>query len=96
MPAAGHSNPEIAARLYISNETVKTHVSSLLSKIDARTAPRPSSPPTSPDSCNLVHHDRWRPPVIHWMRTGTDCKNPTVRAAWISVSNLAGNPERTR
>ncbi|MCK9903648.1 DNA-binding response regulator [Parafrankia colletiae] len=36
MLAAGHSNPEIAARLYISNETVKTHVSSILAKIDAR------------------------------------------------------------
>ena len=36
MLAAGHSNPEIAARLYISNETVKTHVSSILTKIDAR------------------------------------------------------------
>ncbi|MEX5632727.1 response regulator transcription factor [Parafrankia sp. FMc2] len=36
MLAAGHSNPEIAARLHISNETVKTHVSSILAKIDAR------------------------------------------------------------
>lgn len=34
--AAGHSNPEIAAVLVISNETVKTHVSSILSKLEAR------------------------------------------------------------
>jgi DNA-binding NarL/FixJ family response regulator len=34
--AAGHSNPEIAAGLYISNETVKTHVSSILAKLEAR------------------------------------------------------------
>ncbi|OHV42462.1 response regulator transcription factor [Pseudofrankia sp. BMG5.36] len=34
--AAGHSNPEIAARLYIANETVKTHVSSILAKLAAR------------------------------------------------------------
>lgn len=36
MLAAGHSNLEIAARLYISNETVKTHVSSILTKLQAR------------------------------------------------------------
>ncbi|OHV31513.1 MULTISPECIES: response regulator transcription factor [Pseudofrankia] len=36
MLAAGHSNPEIAARLYIANETVKTHVSSILTKLAAR------------------------------------------------------------
>lgn len=34
--AAGHSNAEIATHLYVSIETVKTHVSRILSKLDAR------------------------------------------------------------
>ena len=34
--AAGRSNAEIAAELYVSNETVKTHVSRILAKLDAR------------------------------------------------------------
>lgn len=33
--AAGHSNQEIAERLHLSLHTVKTHVSRLLSKLDA-------------------------------------------------------------
>jgi DNA-binding NarL/FixJ family response regulator len=34
--AAGRSNPEIAAALYLSVATVKTHVSRLLDKLDCR------------------------------------------------------------
>ena len=34
--AKGHSNTEIAAALYVSHATVKTHVSRLLMKLDAR------------------------------------------------------------
>ena len=34
--AAGHSNKEIAVRLHVSPSTVKTHVASLLDKLDAR------------------------------------------------------------
>ena len=34
--AAGHSNKEIAARLYVSPNTVKTHVANLFAKLDAR------------------------------------------------------------
>lgn len=34
--AAGKSNPEIAAALYLSVATVKTHVSRLLEKLDCR------------------------------------------------------------
>ena len=34
--AAGHSNKEIAARLKISPETVKTHAARLLEKLDAK------------------------------------------------------------
>jgi DNA-binding NarL/FixJ family response regulator len=34
--AKGHSNSEIAATLFVSHATVKTHVSRLLMKLDAR------------------------------------------------------------
>ncbi|WP_445183298.1 response regulator [Pseudonocardia sp. Cha107L01] len=34
--AAGHSNTEIGARLYVGDETVKTHVSRILAKLDLR------------------------------------------------------------
>ena len=34
--AAGRSNAEIGAELFVSSETVKTHVSRILAKLDAR------------------------------------------------------------
>ena len=34
--AAGHSNQEIADKLFVSTSTVKTHVSNVLAKLDAR------------------------------------------------------------
>ena len=34
--ATGRSNAEIASDLFVSNETVKTHVSRILAKLDAR------------------------------------------------------------
>ena len=33
---AGHSNPEIAAALFISHGTVRTHVSNILAKLGAK------------------------------------------------------------
>ena len=33
--AAGHSNKQIAAKLFVSTSTVKTHVSNVLAKLDA-------------------------------------------------------------
>jgi DNA-binding NarL/FixJ family response regulator len=35
--AVGKSNPEIAEALYIGRGTVRTHVSNILTKLDART-----------------------------------------------------------
>lgn len=34
--ASGYSNSEIGARLYVGDETVKTHVSRILAKLDLR------------------------------------------------------------
>ena len=43
MLAHGHSNAELAAELFVSEGTIKTHVSSLLAKLGSVTACRPSS-----------------------------------------------------
>ena len=45
--AAGAPNPRIAEQLVVSLDTVKKHVSHLLGKLGAATAPRPSPAPAS-------------------------------------------------
>jgi hypothetical protein len=45
--AAGMSNAEIAAKLYLGEATVKTHVTHVLAKLNLRDRLRPSSTRTS-------------------------------------------------
>jgi DNA-binding NarL/FixJ family response regulator len=48
--AEGMSSPEIADRVVITEETIKTHVSRILTNYGCATAHRPSSAPASQDS----------------------------------------------
>jgi DNA-binding NarL/FixJ family response regulator len=56
----GLSNQEIAARLFISPATARTHVSRAIGKIGARTAPRWWCSRTSPGSSRIRTRDESR------------------------------------
>jgi DNA-binding NarL/FixJ family response regulator len=45
--ARGLTNPEIAAQLYLSNHTVKTHINRIFARPARGTGPRPSATRTS-------------------------------------------------
>jgi len=65
----GRSNAELADQLYVSEATIKTHVSAILRELAVRDRYKPSLPPTKPASSapasDRRHEQHPRTPFAH-------------------------------
>ena len=58
--AAGRTNPQIGAELYISASTASVHVSNILRKLGVSSRVRPADPPATLNTVRSVARPRYR------------------------------------